>query len=84
MSKTLTIRVVCFSLVKQVLGRGELTVSLLVGSTGSDVVAHVRSLADGRLDGVPLRLAVNHDFVDEDVELSENDDVALIPPVQGG
>ena len=47
-------------------------------------MAHIRSLADGRLDGVPLRLAVNHDFVDEDVELSENDEVALISPVQGG
>lgn len=80
----MSVRVVCFSLVKQALGEDELTVSLPAGSTGSDLEDHIRGMADGRLDGIPLRIAVNHGFVDDTVEIREGDEVALIPPVQGG
>ena len=84
MRETVHIKVVCFSLVKESLGKDEMMVSLPAGSTGSDLENHIRGLADGRLDGIPLRLAVNHDFVDEILELKEGDEVVLIPPVQGG
>lgn len=31
-----------------------------------------------------MRIALNRDFVDEAAPLSEGDEIALIPPVQGG
>ena len=61
---------------------------------GSDVVE--LDLPDGALvadalerlgdvaDGVPVVMAVNHEYAGADVSLHQGDEVALIPPVSGG
>ena len=36
------------------------------------------------LDDVSLRVAINQNYVTEDIELKNGDEVAFIPPVQGG
>ena len=33
---------------------------------------------------VPYRLAVNQKFISKSTHLNENDEIAVIPPVQGG
>ena len=38
----------------------------------------------GLTDGVPVVMAVNHEYADADATLQPGDEVALIPPVSGG
>jgi len=74
----------CFSHVKYALGRDAVAVELDAGATAGDLAARVREMADGRLAGLPLRVAVNRRFVPDDHVLADGDEAALIPPVQGG
>jgi len=78
------VTVKCFSHVKNVLARDELALELPAGATAARVKEEVLTLAGGRLDGLPLRIAVNESFVAESAELTDGDEVVLIPPVQGG
>ena len=84
MGDSITIRLRCFSHVRDVLDTGELELSFAPGATADDVAIEVRRRANGRLDGLPFRLAVNQEFVAGDAALTDGDEVALIPPVQGG
>lgn len=84
MTDTISLQVVCHSVVKHALGRERLHIVLPVGTTGADLEKHVRGMAGGQLDGVSFRLAVNQLFVSSDTGLSDGDEVSLIPPVQGG
>ena len=34
--------------------------------------------------GIPMRVAINQHYVNDDARLAHGDEVALIPPVQGG
>ena len=50
----------------------------------SDLEKIIRIRAKGKLDDVSLRVAINQNYVTEDTELKNGDEVAFIPPVQGG
>ncbi|MFQ6608551.1 MAG: MoaD/ThiS family protein [Fidelibacterota bacterium] len=78
------VKVKCFSQVKYHLGVDELILQLEEGSTTVDVENNIRSRACDQLKNVSLRVAVNRKYTPEVVELKEGDEVALIPPVQGG
>ena len=54
------------------------------GSTTLDVERTIREKSNGKLDGVSLRIAVNQQYQAEETELKDGDEVAFIPPVQGG
>lgn len=84
MSDTITVRLKCFSHVRQALGGDEMEISLPVGATCEDVEEKVRALAGNDLDGITIRFAVNQKYQLEDCALADGDEVALIPPVQGG
>ncbi|GIS56486.1 MAG: hypothetical protein CM1200mP1_04240 [Candidatus Neomarinimicrobiota bacterium] len=44
----------------------------------------IRSKANGQLDDISLRIAINQHYESEDTELKNGDEVAFIPPGQGG
>ncbi len=44
----------------------------------------VLDMAGGKLNAIKMRVAVNHSYEPEPIMLKEGDEVALIPPVQGG
>jgi molybdopterin converting factor small subunit len=79
-----TVRVKCFSIVKSVFECDEIEVDVAGGATAGDVIARVQAMAEGRLDGLPMRLARNHAFVVDGETVGVDDELALIPPVQGG
>ena len=74
----------CFSQVKYALGTHELAFELEIGTTTMGLNKLIREKAEGKLDGVSLRVAVNQKYVPEETVLDDGDEVAFIPPVQGG
>ena len=78
------ITVKCFSQVRYALEKDELSLELDPGKTTKDVEDLVREHANKKLDGVLFRTAVNRIYIKEPRELKDGDEVAFIPPVQGG
>ena len=78
------IKIKCFSQVKYSLGVDELTFELEDGTSVSDLEKIVREKALGKLDGVTLRTAINRKYISDNAILNDGDEIAFIPPVQGG
>ena len=78
------VKVKCFSQVKYALGIHELALELEIGTTTTGLDKLIREKAEGKLDGVSLRVALNQKYVPEETVLGDGDEVAFIPPVQGG
>ena len=78
------VTVKCFSQVRYALEKDELSLELGPGKTTKDVEDLVREHANKKLDGVLFRTAVNRIYIKEPRELKDGDEVAFIPPVQGG
>jgi molybdopterin synthase catalytic subunit len=83
-SPSIRVRVRCFSHVRAVLGRAEIDLDLPANSTAGDAAARVSEMGEGKLAGLPMKIALNHGFVEPDAPLADGDEIALIPPVQGG
>ena len=78
------IKLKCFSQVKYALETDELIFELEDGTTSYEFEKIVRQRSGEKLEGVTLRIAVNQEYVKDDTELYDGDEVVLIPPVQGG
>lgn len=84
MSASIRVHVMCFSLVSTALDRSEFVLELPEGSTASDVLERVRKMNEAKLGMLPIRVAVNEEYVPGNMVLKNDDEVALIPPVSGG
>ncbi|HEX2687075.1 MAG TPA: molybdopterin converting factor subunit 1 [Kofleriaceae bacterium] len=79
------IRVLYFAVFREKLGRDHDIVQLAQGAR----VRTALDMLEARHDGIAklrgkFRVAVNEDFVDDERELVDGDEIALIPPVAGG
>lgn len=61
-------------------GCDEISLHLGEGACAGDVIAALGDIAEG----IPLLLAVNHEYAPRDQELHDHDELALIPPISGG
>jgi MoaE-MoaD fusion protein len=61
-------------------GAPELTLDLPEGARVRDALSELNGLAEG----LPLVMAVNREYADENAPLDSGDELALIPPVSGG
>ena len=79
------IRVLYFAVFREKLGRDHDVVALAPGARVCDAIdaLAVRHAAIGQLRG-NVRVAVNEEFADDERELADGDELALIPPVAGG
>jgi molybdopterin converting factor subunit 1 len=79
------IRVLYFAVFREQIGREDDVVALAAGSRVVDAITALagRHALIDRLRG-RFRVAVNQEFTDDDRELTEGDELALIPPVAGG
>jgi molybdopterin synthase catalytic subunit len=79
------IRVLYFAVFRDKLGRDDDIVALAPGGRVSDAIEALSARHDAiaKLRG-KFRVAVNQEFADDDRELVEGDELALIPPVAGG
>ena len=82
MSLKITIR--CFSYVRQVLGKKNITLEVSDETDTNDIKEIICEMAGGALDGIPFKIAVNRNYIAESIILKDGDELALIPPVQGG
>jgi len=78
------VKIKCFSQVKYALGKNEIIMDLENGSTTLDLEQMIREQGKDKLNDVSLRVAVNQKYVQNGIELKDGDEVAFIPPVQGG
>ena len=78
------VKIKCFSQVKYALGKDEIIMDLENGSTTLDIEQMIREKGKDKLNDVSLRVAVNQKYVQDGIELKDGDEVAFIPPVQGG
>jgi molybdopterin synthase catalytic subunit len=69
-----------FAVLRERAGASEVTLELPDGARVRDAI---HSLADVTA-GVPVVMAVNREYADEDVVLAPDDELALVPPVSGG
>jgi molybdopterin converting factor subunit 1 len=79
------VRVKLFAALHEVVGHEELEVELEPGTTAGELldflVAEHPKLAR-YLD--VIQVAINQDFTERDASITEDDEVALLPPVSGG
>ena len=78
------VKIKCFSQVKYALEVDDLRLELPSGSTSSKLEEIIREMSKGKLDNISLRLAINQNYVNSEIELKDGDEVVFIPPVQGG
>jgi molybdopterin synthase catalytic subunit len=69
-----------FAMLRERAGAREVTLELPEGARVRDALAGLGSIAEG----LPLVMAVNREYADEDHPLDPGDELALIPPVSGG
>ena len=78
------INIKCFSHVKYALKVDKLELEMPQGATLKTLEKKIRAMANGELYGISLRMALNRKYTVDDIVLKEGDEVAFIPPVQGG
>ena len=75
--------VLLFASYAEAIGSPTVAVTLPDGATAGDVLAAVRALVSGsRLP--PALVAVNQAYASASRQVSDGDEVAIIPPVAGG
>ena len=79
------VRVKLFSILKESAARGELELLLAKNSTCCDAIGRLKSIF-GFPESILERslVAVNGVYVGRDTSLSNEDELALLPPVSGG
>lgn len=78
------IKILCFGITKEILGDFEKEVELADGSTVEALKAKLISDYPSFSKLTSLRIAVNEEYGDGALVLTERDEVVLIPPVSGG
>ncbi len=78
------ISILSFGIAKDIVGQRFLDWELPEGAAVADLRASLTAQFPALSKLTSVRLAVNSEYAEEGVFLSENDEVALIPPVSGG
>ena len=78
------IKLKCFSQAKYALDTNEIIFEFEEDIFTDDLEKIIRKKAKGKLDGVSLGIAVNKKYISQNTKLKDGDEIAFIPPVQGG
>ena len=81
----ITIKVLFFASVRDLVGDAQQMISLAEGVTVVDLIAELSAKHKRFVEMAPsLMVSVNQEYVDRDTVLQDGDEVAFIPPVSGG
>ncbi len=78
------IKVKLFSHLKYVFEQDEIEIELGPAATTRDLEKKIRLMGGEQIATLPFRIALNQAFISEPQRITENDEIAIIPPVQGG
>jgi molybdopterin converting factor subunit 1 len=79
------VRVKFFAILRERAGRAEAAKEIAEGSTVADLwKALQRDYPKLDVPGIRLLYAVNQNYVSNDHQLRDNDEVVFVPPVSGG
>ncbi len=84
MEKSIKVTVRLFSHARYIFGKDKVYIDLQPGATISDLMAALRAAGGNHFENIPFRIALNHKFVPETAVIHAGDELACIPPVQGG
>ncbi|MBI5215048.1 MAG: molybdopterin converting factor subunit 1 [Ignavibacteriae bacterium] len=81
----MNIQVKFFAVTRDIVGASQKTIALPEQATTNDLLEHLIHCYPKFAEWKPfIRIAVNHEYIIQERVLSEQDEVALIPPVSGG
>ena len=78
------LKLITFGIAKDILGAKELELSAENVSSTGDLKNELANRYPDFQKLVQFSLAVNEEYQDDDFQLSEGDEVVIIPPVSGG
>ncbi len=78
------INLLAFGIAKDIIGQRFLDLELATGISVAELRAELVLRYPRLKDLASVKLAVNSEYVSENLLLNNNDEVALIPPVSGG
>ena len=84
MPEKISVTVKLFSHARYHLGADQVSLKLPEEATVSDVIDALIELGGENLSNIPFRIARNHRFATRDEPVGKDDELACIPPVQGG
>ncbi|MBP6385455.1 MAG: MoaD/ThiS family protein [Pseudarcicella sp.] len=73
-----------FGITKDIIGKNSINIEMSSGVTAQELIQELIVLYPALSKIVSLVLAVNNEYADSSLMLSESDTIALIPPVSGG
>ena len=76
--------VLAFGIAKDIVGSRSITVDLDAGTTVQDLCTFLEKQYPGIKELASLGIAVNNEYAGMNDTLSQNDEIAIIPPVSGG
>jgi molybdopterin converting factor subunit 1 len=81
----MNVNVKFFAVTKDIVGASQQSIALPEQSTTNDLLEHLIILYPKFSEWKPFfRIAVNQEYVTQEILLTDKDEVALIPPVSGG
>ena len=84
-SNKMQVRLLFFATLKDIVGSRQLKLEMPSGSTIADVLSHLESSYPRIKDYRSVLLtALNEEYVDQQAQVGDGDEVAIFPPVSGG
>jgi molybdopterin synthase sulfur carrier subunit len=77
------VKVCFFAACREIVGKSEMELELQEGEPISSLIETLQSNYYHFLT-MPIKVAVNAEYVEHDYRLQDGDEVALIPPISGG
>ena len=80
----MNVRILLFGITRDIIGGSSIERKIEEGQNVEDLMTGLRMSYPALNELTSLMVAVNNEYVDSDLIIHENDEIALIPPVSGG
>lgn len=80
----MNLNILLFGITRDIIGDHSFTIYLNEGENVSDLKKYLFTKYPQMKKLRSLMIAVNNEYASDDLQLSEKDEIALIPPVSGG
>jgi molybdopterin synthase sulfur carrier subunit len=82
--KKMTVQLLSFGIIKEILGRESISFNLPKQSNTADLRNKLNTEFPQLRELASYMIAVNNEYADKNLIIQQKDEIALIPPVSGG